>query len=269
MMLEEKIAFIGGGNMAEGIIHAMIKESVISSHNIHVFDIIKQRMDYLNKTYHIELITDLDKELSDFDILFIAVRPQDAEGVLRQIKESVVKSPLIISICAGITINDIEKELGETTKISRVMPNVLVEARHGFTGICVSPTVKEKDQSILKALFKALGQTIFIPESQFDAFTAFSCAGPAYLMYCISGLIDAGVQCGFSRNDSRNMVLENVIGSGLVLQETGEHPMQRVDKMTSPAGVTIDGVAILNKEGLTGILMEAVKSALDRTRDLS
>ena len=121
----------------------------------------------------------------------------------------------------------------------------------------------------IEAMFAALGQTLFIQESQFDAFTAFSCAGPAYIMHCIEGMIDAGVQSGFSRFDSRNMVLENFIGCGLLLQETDLHPFQQVDRMTSPAGVTIEGVAVLNESGLTGILMKAVKAALDRTKELS
>lgn len=268
-MLNKKVAFIGGGNMAEGIIRGMIQEGACAKENIAVYDVVERRLEYLKETYQVEIISDLKQAIGSSDILFIAVRPQDADQVLTQIKEEGGEKALIISICAGVTLDKMLGVIGEDSRIARVMPNVLIEAKHGYSGVCASPKVMKEDQTDLEIMFNALGQTMFISESQFDAFTAFSCAGPAYVMHCISGLIDAGVQCGFSRYDSRNMVLENIIGSGILLNKTGEHPFERVDKMTSPAGVTIEGVAVLNESGFTGILMDAVKAALDRTKELS
>lgn len=266
-MLNKKITFIGGGNMAEGIINAMIDNKVFDSSKINVYDIAHERLDYLEKTYKVNIFSDSIKACDDSDIILVAVRPQDAKEVLGQLTKY-KDSKLIVSICAGITIEKIQSVLGEASKVVRVMPNVLSDSHHGYTGISLSKEITEEDKKVIKTAFSSLGQVIFIPESQFDAFTAFSCAGPAFVMYCISGLIDAGVQSGFSRQDSRNMVLENFIGSGLSLEQTGEHPMVRIDKMTSPAGCTIDGVAVMSRLGLTGILMEAVKASLDRTRKL-
>lgn len=268
-MLNKKLTFIGGGNMAEGIIRGMINQKACAPENIAVFDVVERRMAYLNETYGVTGVKDLSKATASSDILFVAVRPQDAEQVLTQIKENGGEHALVISICAGITLDKILSLVGENSRVARVMPNVLIEARHGYTGVCSSAQVTEEDREDMTEMFHAIGQILFIPESQFDAFTAFSCAGPAYIMHCISGLIDAGVQCGFSRYDSRNMVLENIIGSGMMLQATGDHPMVMVDKMTSPAGVTIEGVAVLNESGLTGIMMDAVKAAFDRTRELA
>lgn len=268
-MLNKKITFIGGGNMAEGIIRGMIQTGTCEPANITVFDIMEKRLEYLKETYSVEVVSDITESAKVSDILFIAVRPQDAEGVLNQIKEIGNEKALVVSICAGITLDTMTGILGETQKIARVMPNVLIEAKHGYSGICPSKAVTKEDEAVLEEMFSALGQTLIMPESQFDAFTAFSCAGPAYTMHCIEGLIDAGVQCGFSRPDSRNMVLENFIGSGILLQETGLHPFQQVDRMTSPAGVTIEGVSVLNSCGITGILMEAVKAAYERTKELA
>lgn len=268
-MLEKKIAFIGGGNMAEGIIKAMLEEEACHAENISVYDVVEQRLTYLEETYKIKVITDLDQAVQTHEILFVAVRPQDTEQVFKQIKENGGDQALIISICAGITLATMTEAIGENTRLARVMPNVLVEAKHGYSGVCLSPAITEGDKADLKTMFNALGQTLFIQESQFDAFTAFSCAGPSYILHCISGLIDAGVHSGFSRYEARKMVLENVLGSALVLEKTGEHPFERVDKMTSPAGVTIEGVSVLNKSGITGILMEAVETALKRTQELS
>lgn len=267
-MLNKKVTFIGGGNMAEGIIRGMIQNEACKKENIEVFDVVARRLDYLKETYEIGIVTDIEKSIAASEILFVAVRPQDAQGVLNQIKDNNADA-LVISICAGITLDTMGQILGADKRVARVMPNVLIEARHGYSGVCTSGAVTEEDKKDIEEMFAAIGQTMFINESQFDAFTAFSCAGPAYIMHCIEGLIDAGVQSGFSRFDSRNMVLENFIGSGLMLTKTGDHPFEQVDKMTSPAGVTIEGVAVLNEAGLTGILMKAVKAALDRTKELA
>ena len=268
-MSDRKIAFIGGGNMAEGIIKAMLEGQEYQAKNISVYDVVEQRLTYLQEQYAVEIIRDLDQAVSKHEILFVAVRPQDTPNVFKQIKDNGGDKALIVSICAGITLSTMAEAIGEEARLARVMPNVLVEAKHGHSGVCLSPTITDADKAELEKMFGALGQTLFIQESQFDAFTAFSCAGPSYILHCISGLIDAGVHSGFSRYDARKMVLENVLGSALVLEKTGEHPFERVDKMTSPAGVTIEGVAVLNKSGITGILMEAVEAALERTKELS
>lgn len=172
-MLNKKVTFIGGGNMAEGIIRGMLNEKAAKKEWIEVYDIVERRLDYLKETYGVEVAAETEKAIEASDIVFIAVRPQDAQGVLEQIRDYKKTAGLIISICAGITLEQMEE------------------------------------------------------------------------------------------------VLENFVGSGMLLQMTDLHPFQQVDRMTSPAGVTIEGVSVLNECGLTGILMKAVKTALNRTKDLS
>lgn len=267
-MLDKKITFIGGGNMAEGIIKASLATKTFLSKNISVYDISQERLQYLQKTYQIQIFEDLAKSVQEAEIVLIAVRPQDAPQVLTNLKNYLTKENLVISICAGITISQIQSYVGAAIKIARVMPNVLSESHYGYSGICLSENLKSMDRDILATIFNALGKTLFIAEKQFNVFTAFSCAGPAYVMNCMAGLIDAGVQAGFSRQDSRKLVLDNFIGSGIALSQTGEHPLERVDKMTSPAGVTIEGVAVLNRAGLSGILMKAVQAAVKKSEEL-
>lgn len=172
-MLNKKITFIGGGNMAEGIIRGMIQTGTCEAANITVFDIMEKRLEYLKETYSVEVVSDITDSAKTSDILFIAVRPQDAEGVLNQIKEVGNTDALVVSICAGITLDTMTGILGEAQKIARVMPNVLIEAKHGYSGICPSKAVTKEDEAVLEEMFSALGQTLIMPESQFDAFTAF------------------------------------------------------------------------------------------------
>ena len=117
-MLDRKVTFIGGGNMAEGIIRGMINEGACQKEKIEVFDVVERRLDYLKETYGVVTATDVEHLIAESDILFIAVRPQDAEGVLKQIKENKKNDGMVISICAGITIAQMAAILGEDARIA-------------------------------------------------------------------------------------------------------------------------------------------------------
>ncbi|MGX8702586.1 pyrroline-5-carboxylate reductase [Caproiciproducens sp.] len=268
-MLDKKVIFIGGGNMAEGIIRGQINNGAIDAGNIFVYDVIPERVEYLENTYKINGASDMKSAVEKADIVFMAVRPQHADGVLQDIRKWLNSNTLVVSICAGITLDKIQNMLGEKSRIARIMPNVLIEAQHGYSGVCVNSKVNDEDKKAIECMLNALGQTLFISESLFDEFTAFSCAGPAYVLYFLTALIDAGVQSGFSRSDARNMAVENLIGSALMTQKTGKHPYQITDTMTSPAGVTIDGLKVLSETGMHGIVMECVKQAVKRAHELS
>lgn len=264
-MLNKGIVFIGGGNMAEGIIRGMVNNQVADSANIRVYDVIQERMDYLNDTYGVVPVTDIKAAVKGCDIIFIAVRPQDIESVSVRIKNDITADKVIVSICAGIDLKKLADLFGSQSRLARVMPNTLIEARHGFSGICIGENMGEEDKATVSAVFSAIGQTMFINESLFNAFTAYSCAGPAYIMYFINAMIDAGVQCGFSRKDAAAITLENMIGSSMMVTMTGKHPYQITDAMTSPAGVTIEGLYELNKTGFNGIVMSCVKKAVNKS----
>lgn len=268
-MLDKKVLFIGGGNMAEGIIRGQIKSDAIKKENIYVYEILESRSKYLKDEFGIQIVSSLKEALQTADIVFIAVRPQNAIEVLAQVKEAGNTKALILSICAGITLTTMVETLSSEYRIARIMPNVLIEAQHGYSGVCINPMVTGEDKSDIEYLLKALGQTMFIDEVLFNEFTAFSCAGPAYIFSFITAMIDAGVHSGFSRDDARNIVLANMIGSAKMVELTGKHPYEIIDTMTSPAGVTIEGIKTLNEKGFQGIVMNCVHDAVKKAQDLS
>ncbi|MCC9294903.1 pyrroline-5-carboxylate reductase [Clostridium sp. WLY-B-L2] len=267
-MLNKKIVFIGGGNMSEGIIRGIINNKVLVPGNIYVYDVLDERIEYLHNTYGIVSILNVEESVRKADIIIIAVRPQDFNQVVVLIKGNTSNGQIIISICAGINVAKMANFIGNEHKFARIMPNTMVEAQHGYSGVCVNDKIANEDKEIISTLFNCLGQTMFINEVLFDEFTAFSCAGPAYVLYFIAAMIDAGVQSGFSRKDSTAITIENIIGSAMMVQMTGKHPYQITDTMTSPAGVTITGCHVLSKTGFHGIVMDAVESAVKRTREL-
>lgn len=265
-MKNSKIVFIGAGNMAEGIIRGQLNTGAFESSHISIYEILESRAKYMVDTYGVSSVSTISEGVKNADIVFIAVRPQDAIGVLDEISKASNKQALILSICAGITLDTMNTHLSDDYRIARIMPNVLIEAQNGYSGVCVNANVTKDDKEVIEYILKALGQTMFIPETLFDEFTAFSCAGPAYVLYFANALIDAGVQSGFSREDSRNIVLANLLGTSQMLSITGSHPYQIVDTMTSPAGVTIEGLKSLNEDGFTGSVMRCVETAVQKAK---
>jgi pyrroline-5-carboxylate reductase len=268
-MIGKSVVFIGGGNMAEGIIRGQIANKVMVPESIHVYDVLEERMRHLHDTYGVSPVNDVAVAMAEAELIFVAVRPQDADVVMERIRAHGNADALIVSICAGLTLDRMAERMGAERRIARVMPNVLIEARHGYSGVCINDKINAKDKEDIAAMMGALGQTMFIPERLFDEFTAYGCAGPAYVLHFLTGMIDAGVQSGFSRADSAAIAIENMIGSAVMLQRTGKHPYQIIDAMTSPAGVTIDGIHVLAESGIHGVVMSCVKSAVERARELS
>lgn len=266
-MLEAKIVFVGGGNMSEGIIRGIINAGVMEAKQITVCEIIPERRNYLKEVYNVNVAAESAEEVKSSNIIFLAVRPQNAEESVLAFKNSLNEDQILVSICAGIDIDRLQRWTSEKMKIAKVMPNVLIEARHGYSGVCVSDKITEKDKEIISELFSSIGKTMYIPESMFNEFTAYSCAGPAYVMYFLAGLIDAGVETGFSRKDATSMAVENLIGSGMMIEATGKNPYQITDTMTSPAGVTIEGCHVLSGSGFQGIVMDAVRVAVKRANE--
>lgn len=267
-MLDKKITFIGGGNMAEGIIGGIVANEIFKPKNVTVFDILDERRKYIEATYGINASNTAVSAVNGADIVVIAVLPQDIEKASENIKNELPEDSIIISICAGTKIEKLKNIFGSNHKIVRVMPNTMIEAKHGYSAVSVNEKITDSDKEIIKTLLSGLGKAMFIDERLINAFTAYSCAGPAYIMYFIAALIDSGVESGLSRKDSTAIALENLIASALTLQNTGKHPYEITDRMNSPAGIGINAAHVLNEAGFHGTVMSAVKKALERTNEL-
>ncbi|MEG0541482.1 MAG: pyrroline-5-carboxylate reductase [Angelakisella sp.] len=267
-MKNEKIVFIGGGNMAEGIIRGVVKDSSFDPKSIYVYDIIPERMLFLHNTYGVSTCDTLKDAALLADILVFAVRPQDAEAVSLQVAPFLKDNNIFVSICAGVSMDTFAGYLGNGAKIVRVMPNTLTEAHHGYSAVCLNKNTSNEEVKTVVSMLEAIGQVMEIQESYFDTFTAYSCAGPAYLLYIMSAMVDAGVRAGFSRKDARAMTIENMLGTAIKLEQTGLHPNVILDTMTSPAGVGIEGIYALNEKGVAGAIMHGVEEAIKRSNKL-
>ncbi|MCC8162563.1 MAG: pyrroline-5-carboxylate reductase [Lachnospiraceae bacterium] len=263
-----KIGFIGGGSMAEGIIRGLLAAGTWKAEEILLKEILPQRKEYLKEQYQIELIDDLRELAAKADILVLAVRPQNAQSVSEELSAVIQEKTLLVSICAGIQIGKLSGWIGSRIHFARIMPNTLIETGKGYSALAFSANVTEKEQLEAQKITNAIGETLIISEQHFDAFTALGCAGPEWVLLFAAALIDAGVESGLSREDAKKIVVQNLIGTGLLLESTPKHIYEITDGMNTPGGIGIAGFHSFAQAGLHGIVMDAVASAHRRTTEL-
>lgn len=267
-MGRNKILFIGAGNMSEAIIQGMLEGKLSDPFDILVNNRTPHKMTRLGEIYGVGVCSQLQEGLDKADTIIIGVKPQDMDAVLLDLSEGAAEGTLIVSIAAGKSIGYMEERLGERRKLVRVMPNTLVDSRKGFSALCCNDEVTEEEFDRVRRLFGGIGETVSIKEQLFDAFTGFSCSGPAYIYEFLEAMIDAGVYAGLPREDSARFTLQNMIGACEMVMKRSEHPVILKERMTSPGGVTISGLKILNECGFKGIIQNAVEAAVKKSEEL-
>ena len=272
MLKNKKLGFIGGGNMAEAMIKGLLSASFIEAKNIFVSEPSEAKRDTLHAKYKIKVSADNRELVKKCDILILAVKPQIFQEVLVDICSLVDSDKLVISIAAGVPIAIIDDALrGDKNKkfsIVRTMPNTPALVQEGVTAIASGQHVSKTDVKIAHRIFEAVGCTVDVEEDQLDAVTGLSGSGPAYIFMLIEALSDAGVKMGLSREVANILTIQTVLGSAKLARESGKHPGELKDMVTSPAGTTISGLHALEEGSFHTTLMNAVEDATLRSREL-
>ncbi len=269
MLNSKKIGFIGTGNMGEALIGGIISSGSASPEKIICSDVSKERLKFMQETYGIRITTDNTEVASSSDVVIYAVKPQIMAAVLRETADKLDMSKLIISIAAGVPMIAIEVALDKELRLIRVMPNVAALVKEGAAAIASGKHALKEDIELTMSIFNSVGKSIFLGENYLmDAVTGLSGSGPAYIFLIIDALADAGVKVGLSRKDSIALATQTVLGSAKMLQETGAHPGQLKDMVTSPGGTAIAGLHNLEKGGLRTTLINAVEAATNRSKEL-
>ena len=272
MLKNKKIGFIGGGNMAEAMIKGLLSASFIEAKNVFVSEPSEAKRDTLHAEYKIKVSADNRELVKKCDIIILAVKPQIVQKVLRDIASLVGRDKLVISIAAGVPIAIMDDVLrgGKNKKFSivRTMPNTPALVQEGVTAIASGEHVRKIDVKIAHRIFEAVGRTVDVEEDQLDAVTGLSGSGPAYIFMLIEALSDAGVKMGLSREVANTLTIQTVLGSAKLARESGKHPGELKDMVTSPAGTTISGLHALEEGSFHTTLMNAVEAAPLRSREL-
>ena len=269
MLNNKKIAILGSGNMGEGLISGLIVSESSKPKNIICTDIREEKLDEIRRDYGVRTTTDNLKAVAESDVIVYAVKPQIIAAVLKETAEKLDMSKLVISIAAGVPLAAIESCLDKDLRLIRVMPNIAASVKEAASAIAAGVHATREDIDLAMAIFNSIGKSIFLKENYLmDAITGLSGSGPAYIFLIVDALADAGVKMGLARQEALFLSTQTVLGAAKLLLETQEHPGQLKDKVTSPGGTAIAGLATLEEGGLRTTLIHAVEAATNRSKEL-
>ena len=264
----ETISFIGAGVMGEAMIKGLLHQQLVSPENIMAADPNQARLDDIKAQYGIHCTTDNLAAAKEANVLVLSVKPQVIGKVLPELRGQVNDVSLIVSIVAGVTLSTIAENL-LNVRVVRSMPNTPGQIGKGITVWTAAPDVKSAQRKQTELLLGAMGEHIFAEEERFlDMATALSGSGPAYVFMFMEALIDAGVHMGFSRRDAEQLVTQTLLGSVVYAQQSGLHPAQLRNQVTSPGGTTAAALHEMEKGGLRTVLSEGVWAAYRRSSAL-
>jgi pyrroline-5-carboxylate reductase len=267
-MLEQKIAFLGAGNMAEALIKGLLRSGTARADAVLATGRRQERLEELRRAYGVRTTLDNLAAVREADVVVLSVKPQILDKVLVQVAAEVDPHKLIISVAAGVPIAAMERRLGAGARIIRAMPNTPSLVGAGACALAPGEHASEEDLRVATRVFQAVGTTTVLDESLLDAVTGLSGSGPAYIFLIIEALSDAGVKVGLPRYTAQKLAAQTVLGSAQLLLETGVHPGQLKDQVTSPGGTAIAGLHTLEAGGLRTTLINAVEAATKRAKEL-
>lgn len=263
-----RFAFLGGGNMAEALIKGLLAGLAVNPRHIVATDVIRERCDYLRETYGIRTSDDNPQTVRDSQVIFLAVKPQTVPALLAAISPEVDQDKLVISIAAGISLFTLQHALADDSRLVRVMPNTPALVLAGAAGISPSAAATPADVALVERIFNVVGRATVVSDGMMDTVTGLSGSGPAFVFALIEGLSDGGVLMGLDRPTATMLAAQTVLGAAKMVLETGKHPGELKDMVTSPAGTTIAGMQALEDGGLRGLMMAAVRRATERSQEL-
>ncbi|MBI4826274.1 MAG: pyrroline-5-carboxylate reductase [Nitrospirae bacterium] len=258
-----KIGFIGGGNMAEALIKGMASSGM---KDIIVSEPREERRKYLEEKYRITTSSSNREVAASSNIIILAVKPQNMEGVLNEVAGDIDGSKTVVSIAAGITLDCLASKL-KTEKLIRVMPNTPALVQEGMTVLSMCECFSGNEISIVREIFMSVGKVITLPEKRMNAVTALSGSGPAFFALFTEAMIQAGVRNGLSEDDAATLANQTLLGTARQL-ETGMAPAKLREMVTSPGGTTAAGLKVFEDGGLRDIVQSAIDAAIKRAEEL-
>ncbi len=263
-----KLAIVGAGNMASALVRGLLASQLLTTEQIRVSDVSASQLTKLRDAHAISTHLDNRSIGAWANVIILAVKPQAMPAVLLDLAATFDARKLFISIAAGVPIAQLASALPQGARIVRAMPNTPALVLAGVTALAPGEHATESDTELASKLFRAVGASVVLGESQLDAVTGLSGSGPAYVMLIAEALADGGVRMGLTREIALSLAVQTLHGSAKLLLETGEHPAVIKDRVASPGGTTISGLCQLEAHGLRNALIEAVCAAARRSSEL-
>jgi pyrroline-5-carboxylate reductase len=260
------IGFIGAGNMAQAIIRGMIS-SDINPASIYIH---RRNLDKLSfaKDLNINICTSNLQVVNDSKYIFIAVKPNMYNHVLREISPYLNDNHIIITMAAGYEIKQVKEVIGNL-KVVRTMPNTPALVGEGFTAVCFDDLITEGEKNEMLSMLETFGSCQVISESYINSYSAITGSGPAFYFMIMEAMADAAVLLGIPRSDAYKAVESTMLGSAKLALETRLHPGELKDMVCSPGGTTIEGIRTLEEKGLRSSIIECITNTYKKNIDIT
>lgn len=268
MLQNKRIAFVGAGSMGQALIKGLLEAGLVQKEQVMASAHSQKTLAHLEQEFGIKTYQDNQEMIKEAEIVVLAVKPQVLETVLKEIKEVIKVSQLVISIAAGVNLEYLENNLIPSLPVVRVMPNTPCLVREGACGLALGTYADKRAEKIVEHLLLAVGKVVVVPEKLLNAVTGLSGSGPAYIYLIIEALADGGVREGLNRQQALTLAAQTVLGSAKMVLETGEHPGVLKDKVTSPGGTTIEAIYGLERDGIRGAMIKAVSLSSKKAEEL-
>ncbi|HBK72313.1 MAG TPA: pyrroline-5-carboxylate reductase [Flavobacteriaceae bacterium] len=260
-----KIAIIGTGNLGLSIAKGLITNNTITS--LYLTKRKPESIQYWAEHENVSITSDNREAVKASDILIFAIQPRHFEAVLKEIADLLTDKHVLISTITGFKISSIEAVVGADQYIIRSMPNTAISVGKSVT--CICSNTKGKDRiNIASAIFNGLGTSIEIPEEQMQAATVICASGIAFWMRLIRATTQGAIQLGFEADIAQEMAMQTCLGAATLLVESGNHPEEEIDRVTTPRGCTIEGLNEMEHQGLSSSLIKGLVTSFNKINQI-
>lgn len=258
--MDRKIGFIGSGNMSSTIIRGLVGNFDGIKSSIYVSNRSREKAEKLAGEIDINLSENNIDLVKNCDVIFLGIKPFIYGEVLSEISSYVTEDKLIVSLAAGVSMETVAGYFKHPVKIIRIMPNVAVNVGEGMIALSFNENVAIEEVDLIHNLLSSIALVDRIQENLMDAVTTISGCGPAFIAMFVEALADGSVLYGMPRDKAYIYAAQTLIGTGKMILEKNMHPGEIKDMVSSPRGVTIEGVYALEKRGFRNILMETIEA---------
>ncbi|MHA1150007.1 MAG: pyrroline-5-carboxylate reductase [Promethearchaeota archaeon] len=268
-MYEYELGIIGTGNMGSALLRTILKNKIVEPSKLIIYDKDSSVTNELSSELNINIAKDNAQLAKTSKYILLAIKPQVIDGVLKEIAPMITPNQIIISIVAGVALSHLGKYINEEVGIIRVMTNTPLMVGAGASALSKNGKVTEESMNFVKKVFNSGGIVVELDEIHIDTVTGLSGSGPAYFFIILEALADGGVKMGLPRKVAMQLAAQTALGAGKLILETGKHPGELKDMVTSPGGTTITALHELEKAKLRSTLIRAVEVATEKSRALN
>ncbi len=267
--MARRIAILGCGKIGEALVAGLLSSGWRKKSEIVVTARRQERADELHERHGVKATLANAEAVKGAGLIVLAVKPQDLETLLSEIGPALTSKQTVLSVAAAMPTSTIEAQLADGVPVVRAMPNTPATVHEGIAGICAGNHADDEHLALAEECLSHLGAVVRLPEKHMDAVTAVSGSGPAYFALLAEAMIEAGILLGLSREISTQLVVQTMLGTGVLLRDEKMHPVELREAVTSPGGTTIRAIHELEQAGVRAAFLNAIQAAMERSRELA